>query len=128
MYLYRKDYSEEIVLAGFLHDILEWTTSSEEMIINKFGKGVHDIVKANTKDRTIEDPAQRRREYINRCIQSGEGALIVKVADLLDSYHFYRSAGDLEETMRCIDMAAVIIEKLPNYFRDSIFEELKSVK
>ena len=128
MYLYQRDYSQDIVLAGFLHDTLEWTTSSKEMLSEKFSERVCDIVKANTKDRSIENPIERRREYIDRCIQLGEDALIVKVADLLDSYQFYQSVGNAQEIERCTDMATAILEKLPSSFNDSIFQALRLIK
>ncbi|MEK7633004.1 MAG: HD domain-containing protein [Patescibacteria group bacterium] len=127
MYLYEHDYSADIVLAGLLHDILEWTEASEGLVKSEFGDAVLAIVKANTKDRSIVDPAERRREYIDRCIAVGESALIVKTADTLDSYRFYRSVDNTDEIARSVDIAKTILEKIPNEFKDPIFTELRSV-
>lgn len=124
-YLYERDYSDEIVLGGLLHDILEWTDASEDIVRSEFGDRVLAIVKANTKNRDIVDPVGRRREYIDRCIEVGEGALIVKAADTLDSYRFYRSIDNVNEIARSVDIANTILEKIPVEFKDPIFTELR---
>ena len=59
MYLYQHEYSADVVLGGLLHDILEWTEGSENLLKEEFGERVLAIVKANTKDRSIVDPAER---------------------------------------------------------------------
>lgn len=91
-YLHELKYSDEIVNAGLLHDVLEWTKYGEDDLRKDFGQKVVDIVKANTKDRSIEDPVLRRKKYIEQCIIVGPDALIVKAADALDSYYFLSSA------------------------------------
>ncbi len=128
MFLYEKNYSRDIVLGGLLHDVLEWTESSETVVRDTFGDAILAIVKANTKNREITDPAERRREYINRCIETGEDALIVKAADVLDSFRFYTATGNAEEIRRCKDMVKAIFEKLPETFRDPIFGLLRDVE
>jgi len=128
MHLYDRDYSEHIVLGGLLHDVLEWTESPDEMIRGEFGEDVYAIVKANTKDRSIVAPAIRRREYIDRCIQSGQEALIVKAADTLDSYRYYTAVRNLDEVARSVDIAKTILEKLPCDFNDPIFNELEKLR
>lgn len=128
MRLYDNNYPRDIILGGFLHDLLEWTDGSEAMIDEMFGERARDIVKANTKNRDISDPAARRREYVSRCIQLGEDATIVKAADILDSYHFYQSVSNTNEIARCVDTASVILEQLPDTFNDPIFTELRLVK
>lgn len=128
MYLYEHNYSNDIVLGGLLHDVLEWTKSSENQIREMFGDQVLAIVKANTKDRNISDPRERRQEYIDRYIQAGEDALIVKAADTMDSYRFYQSTNNTDEVARSVDIAKAILEKLPSAFQDSIFHELRNIQ
>lgn len=128
MYLYERNYSADVVLAGLLHDILEWTESSDEAVRSEYGDHVYAIIKANTKDRSIADPVERRREYIDHCVVVGKDALIVKAADTLDSYQFYTSVKNPEELSRSVDIAKTILEKLPSYFHDPIFSELEKVR
>ena len=125
MYFYGHDYSSDIVMGGLLHDILEWTESPEDMLKKEFGENVHAIVQANTKNRQIDDPIERRREYIDRCIQVGEEALIVKAADTIDSYDFYQAVDNSEEIEGSVDIAKTVLEKKPEGFKDSIFKKLE---
>lgn len=127
MYLYERNYSATVVLGGLLHDLLEWTESPDDLVRTEFGDEVYAIVKANTKDRKIADPVERRREYIERCVVVGEDALIVKAADTLDSYRFYTSANNPDELKRSVDIAKTILEKLPADMSDPIFDELKRI-
>jgi len=124
MYLYDNDYSEDVVLAGFLHDIIEWTDSPKELLGDEFGQHVLDIVLANTKDRSIEDKQERRKDYIERCVQVGQDALIVKAADTIDSYNFYQATENQGEIERSVDIAKLLNKTGVD---DQIFSELKNI-
>ncbi len=125
-YLYNNGYSNDIIIAGLLHDLIEWTDNPEKIIKNKYGKHIYDIVLANTKDRTIIDPVQRRIDYINRCAKVGIDALIVKAADTLDSYKFYKKIKDDKEIERSRDIAKLILKKV-KINDDPIFKKLNKI-
>ncbi len=125
-YLYKKGYSEDIVIAGLLHDLIEWTDNPEKIIKDKYSKHIYDIVLVNTKDRTIIDPVQRRIDYINRCAKVGIDALIVKAADTLDSYKFYKKIKDDKEIERSRDIAKLILKKV-KINDDPIFKKLNKI-
>lgn len=126
-YLYENNYSDDIVNAGLLHDMIEWTESPKEIILNKFGQHVYDIVIANTKNRDIKDPDKRRNDYIDKCVQVGKDALIVKSADVLDSYNYYKTVNNQEEIDRSVAIAKLILEKLPKDITDPIFKKLNKI-
>ena len=86
VYLWEKNYSREIILAGLLHDALEFSEISEQMIRDEFGNNVAEIVRACSKDRIIKDLDERIKDLAKRCAEAGKEALIVKAADILDSY------------------------------------------
>lgn len=125
--LYQNDYSDDVVLAGLLHDVVEWTDSSEELVQKEFGKSVFDIVIANTQDDNIGEKTERWQDMVLRCVELGSDALIVKAADVLDSYKFYQAVNNSEELARSVSIARFIIEKLPKGIEDPIFEELKTI-
>ncbi|EKD47394.1 MAG: hypothetical protein ACD_66C00083G0002 [uncultured bacterium] len=127
VYLYRNDYSKDVVLAGVLHDSIEWTNISEEIIKNEFGQHVLDIILANTKDRTIKNKGERRNDMVARCVQVGKDALIVKAADTLDSYAFYQSTNNPDEIQRAVDIAKLILNAVPEDVQDPIFDSLKNL-
>ncbi|KKQ80614.1 MAG: hypothetical protein UT02_C0005G0025 [Parcubacteria group bacterium GW2011_GWC2_38_7] len=126
VYLYENNYSREIVLAGVLHDILEFSSAGEEMIREEFGDAVLNIVFACTKDDTIEDSEEKANDMSNRCVECGQDALIVKTADTLDSFKYYTATESKEQLENhCLRYAKAIMNYKPESFDDKIFDELK---
>lgn len=128
-HLYEQGYDRDIVIGGFLHDILEDTNISEDILVNEFGEKVLEIIKANSKDESIKDKAQKKIDLINRCTDGGKESLIVKAADIIDNFFYYEMIQDKDELINhCIPYATLLLEKLPNNIKDSIFERLELKK
>lgn len=70
--------------AALLHDTVEDTATTFEMIEDQFGKQVADLVKEVTDDRTLT-PALRKRAQIAHITQISELAQHIKLADKLDN-------------------------------------------
>jgi (p)ppGpp synthase/HD superfamily hydrolase len=71
--------NEAIAAAGWLHDTLEDTPATYEMLVSEFGKETADIVWAVTSE-PGENRVERFRKTVLK-IQSIKKALIVKLAD-----------------------------------------------
>jgi len=99
VYLYENGYAPEVVLAGVLHDAIEWSEISEQMLRDEFGDNVTKLVLASTKDDSIVDKEDKTTELISRCVQNGQEALIVKTADILDSFKWYASQNNENELL-----------------------------
>lgn len=125
--LYKKGYSGNIVIAGFLHDLLEDTAVTEDEITNLFGKDVTEIVRANTKNKSLTDREERHRELISRCATTSEAAAIVKAADILDNFDFYTRTKNQDGIEYCKNNAKLMEEFTPKSYSDPIFEELKKI-
>lgn len=125
-YLYEKGYPRDIVLAGVLHDALEFSAITEEMLQTEFGENILHIVKANSKDRSIQNSYERIEELIQRCAGAGQDALIVKVADTLDSFQHYTKTGNQPELEYCVKTAKSIFKYLPEDCKDKVFQELRT--
>jgi (p)ppGpp synthase/HD superfamily hydrolase len=125
VYLYECGYSEDIVLAGLLHDALEWSSASRELLLKEFGENVVRLVLASTKDDSILDKQEKTNELITRCVQNGEEALIVKCADILDSFKWYSAQENIGELKYCMRNANAIFTLKPETFDDKIFDELR---
>lgn len=123
--LYEGNYSRNVVLAGVLHDALEWSEITEELLQGEFGDDVLKLVKANSKDRSIGDSDARIDELIKRCAASGQEALIVKAADTLDSFNHYSKTDNKAELEYCRKTAAAILKYMPDNFTDPIFNDLR---
>jgi (p)ppGpp synthase/HD superfamily hydrolase len=111
--LFETGCSHEIVIAGLFHDAIEWADVGQETIIDMYGEHVLEIILANTKDRSISDPIDRRRDYVSRCAQVGLDALLVKAADALDSYRFYSEIQDEAELDRSRQIISLVLNALP---------------
>ncbi len=123
--LYERGYAPDIVIAGILHDAIEFAGVSEEELVSEFGDEIARIVHANTKDDTITDKNEKTRELIGRAVAAGEDALVVKTADILDSFHWYSRMENPNELEYCQRNAVAILDMKPDTFDDPIFEELK---
>lgn len=80
---------------------------------------------ANSKDESI-DKTQRNEELIKRCVAAGQDALIVKVADTIDSFKYYTSVNNDNQLQNyCLVITDLVFKYLPSDFNDKIFGELK---
>lgn len=125
VYLYERNYPRDIVLAGVLHDTLEWSGITEEMLKEKFGDRITTLVRACTKDDSIKDPKEKIDELIGRCVHEGHDALIIKAADILDSFVYYTRTNNTKELLYCARNADAIFRFKPEDVDDPIFDELK---
>lgn len=125
VYLYENSYSSDVILAGLLHDAVEWYGISEQTLREEFGDAVTDIVVACTKDDTIKDSQEKIEKIIKQCVAAGEDALIVKTADILDSYKWYTSTQNEKELLYCARNIETIFRLKPDAMRDKIFDELR---
>ncbi len=94
------------------------------MVRDEFGATALRLVLANTKDDTIEDKYEKTDELIRRCVKNGQDALIIKTADILDSFKWYASQDNQGELGYCMRNANAIFRYKESDFVDPIFDEL----
>ena len=123
--LYEKGFDKEIVKAGLLHDMLEWSSVSEKELEKKFGKRILEIVKANSKDRSIEDKKARRELQIAKNLELGDNALAVKIADNIDSFRHYSITKNEKNLQRCRDWNDLLRMHLSDDLKKIFSEDLK---
>lgn len=126
VYLYHHGYPEDVVLAGLLHDAIEWSSATKNMVRDEFGENVLRLVLANTKDDTLEDKHEKTAELIQRCVENGQDALIIKAADILDSFQWYASQDNQGELSYCMRNTNAIFKYKNSDFSDPIFDELST--
>jgi (p)ppGpp synthase/HD superfamily hydrolase len=79
--LHEAGYSDEVVAAGVLHDVLEDTDAERGDIETRFGRRVAELVDAVTDDPAIEDDAERKAALRRQVARAGECAAAVFAAD-----------------------------------------------
>ena len=126
-YLYEKGMSGEVVRAGILHDMLEWSSVSEQELEEKFGTRLLQLIKANSKDKNINDKHQRRVETVKRCQEIGDDALAIKIADTFDSFKYYCEMGNEKELERCREFVGLLMENLSEKLKETFWEDLLEI-
>jgi (p)ppGpp synthase/HD superfamily hydrolase len=79
--LHEAGYSDEVVAAGVLHDVLEDTEAELEDLEQRFGPEVARLVAAVSDDPTIEDDARRKAALREQVARAGGCAAAVFAAD-----------------------------------------------
>lgn len=89
--------SEDVVISGLLHDIIEDTNYDYENICELFGKKIADNVLALSEKNDIEDFMERKMEFINRLSLQNNEVILIEVADklhnLLSDYKLWEENG-----------------------------------
>jgi len=124
-FFYRNKYPREIILAGLLHDVLEFSKTTAYEFKKIFGAKILKLVKACTKDDSISDPREKTEELIKRCARAGKAALIVKTADILDSFEYYTAMNKKDQLDYCQRNARAILKFKSPKFNDKIFCQLE---
>ena len=125
-YLYLQGYSEEICIAWLLHDSIEDTPITKDMIEEKFGIHVATIVEVNSKNMSL--PKEKILEdIVQRCANYGEDAMIVKIVEVYDNFLFYtRQVKEWEELQseieRCKFLANLVLRYKKKEWENSAFK------
>lgn len=88
---------EDIVISGFLHDIIEDTNYDYDYILNNYGKKIADNVLAVSENLNIEDWKERKIEFIDRISKQNNDIILIEIADklhnLLSDYNLWKEKG-----------------------------------
>jgi (p)ppGpp synthase/HD superfamily hydrolase len=76
-------YSDEVVAAGVLHDVLENSDTGSAEIEERFGTPVAWLVLSLTEDPSIADDAERKAALRLQVAEAGEHAAVIFAADKL---------------------------------------------
>jgi len=91
-------HDEETLAAALLHDLIEDTTTDYDDLLERFGKGVSDMVAALTKNMWMPEAA-REKDYDARIARADWRVRLIKLADaydnLLDSVNDPRGVTEL---------------------------------
>jgi len=126
--LHNRGFSKDVVEAAILHDTVEWSNVSTEKIEELFGTRVAELVSANTKDRSIQNSIDRRIAQINKCLEIGDDALAIKIADNIDSFHWYTTTQNEAELERCRNWAELLLKYISDELRTEFGEKLEHIK
>ncbi len=101
--LHEAGYSDEVVAAGVLHDVLENTDAVRADLDERFGPAVTWLVTAVSDDPSIEDAEERKGALRRQVAGAGERAAAIFAADKVSKARELRlrvSRGELGEADR----------------------------
>lgn len=117
---------QTIVIAGFLHDLIEDTNCRIEEIQKEFGKDVADLVQVLTFDWTITDYKKRWNKEVPKIIKAGRKAMIIKIADSMDNLPYYILVSDDKKKEEVLWKHNLIVNSFEKYLgQEKIFQEYK---
>lgn len=116
-------YSEEVIIAGILHDVLEDTDRTEGEISEIFGKQVVDLIKGVTENTNIKVWQEKKRKYIENLKNVNNDIKAISAADLLDNTRAMVRA--LNNGFNIWEKFSVAPEEKINYIK-SRFEVIRS--
>ncbi len=124
-YLYEKWFKKDVVIAWFLHDMIESTAITKDELINEFSIEIYELILANSKDSTVLNPLERIDNLIMRCSLKWEDALIIKCADLVDNFKWYSAVNNNDELINYwMNNIKALLKHKPDAFDNEVFDEL----
>lgn len=94
--LWERGFSQDVVIAAILHDVVEDTDITVERVEQHFGQQVAQYVDALT----ISD-TQDVTQSFTRTAEIGSEALSIRAADLIQNSHYYHLApADMQKQLR----------------------------
>jgi len=80
-----------VLVAAYLHDVVEKTSIGIEEVRERFGPEVAGLVEALSDDPGIEDYAERKRDLRRRALEAGDSAARIFAADRLANMRDWRT-------------------------------------
>jgi (p)ppGpp synthase/HD superfamily hydrolase len=103
-----KDYGckEDIVITGFLHDLIEDTSYGYDYIKDNYSTTIADNILLLSEDMSIKDFRLRKEAFINKLKNISDELLLVELFDkthnLLSDYELYQTNGKQVFTYRSV--------------------------
>lgn len=89
--------SEEVVLTGFLHDIIEDTDYDYSYLRDNYGEKIADNVLSVSEDLSIVNWKERKEKFINDMYSKSSDIVLVELADklhnLISDYDLFKVSG-----------------------------------
>lgn len=120
--------SKDLVIAGFLHDLVEDSDVSVQDIKRNFGTNVAKLVAAITMDLDIKDYKLRYNKLVKNVIKAGKGVILLKIVDGFDNLPYYQFVLNGKKRQELIWKHDFVINSLEKYMKnEKIFQKYKNL-
>lgn len=120
--------AKEVVIAGFLHDLIEDTDCKIEEVKDAFGEQIATLVTVCTFDRNIKDYKKRWHNLIANIKRVGRDALVIKLIDQMENLPYYMLISDEEKKKEVMWKHKFFIEECKNNLKElAVFKNYEKV-
>lgn len=109
---------ERVLVAAYLHDVVEKTRVEIDEIRSRFGPEVAAIVDALSDDPAIEDYAERKSELRRAAIDAGDNAALIFAADRLANMRDWRTLDPSDREACAARLGTRLSERLQLWAED----------
>jgi (p)ppGpp synthase/HD superfamily hydrolase len=114
---------EEVVIAGFLHDIIEDTDCRLKEVENRFGQRVAMLVEALTSEKSPKNFRARTRESLNQVLKIGQAAVMIRLVDAFDNLPHTIKVDNPKKRSAVLWKHSLLIEKFrPFVGREPVYQ------
>lgn len=106
---------ENVIIASLLHDVIEDTSATYEMVQKMFGTDVADLVQAVTSDKEELKRLGKTKYLIQKMINMSQRELVIKLADRLDNVSDLSTAKSKEWADKYCQQTLEIIKAVAEY-------------
>ena len=124
--LARLDYPIHVILAGFLHDVIEDSQTNIKNIKEEFGDKVAAIVSACTYNHSIQNKVAQYKDATSRAVEVEKDTLVVMAADLIQNESYYNQENFTQYPWNKIRYFIEFAE--PTLADEPIWQELDKIK
>ena len=119
LYLFENGFGTDCVIAGILHDVVEDTSKTFDDIEATFNTTIRNLVAANTKDASIINADERRKELTERCCSAGQDAIAIKLSDIYDNFQYYHAIKDSKGVAYCQQMKELMMSTMQQRYKNT---------
>ncbi|MDQ2987327.1 MAG: HD domain-containing protein [Armatimonadota bacterium] len=126
---------EDVLAAGFLHDVLEETSASPPDIESKFGRRVRDLVESVTRrEPTTQETARlnadeiyalRSKMLLDEIAAMSPESQVIKLADRLSNVVGMHAARDGNKLARYVEQTRTMLGIIPEELNPSLWNAVR---
>lgn len=121
-------YWEDIIIAGFLHDIIEDSNVWEKAIKEEFGENVLKLILSNSKNYSLPKWKERDQDMFDRCESFWKDAMVIKWYDIYDNYYYFLQTNETKNLERMKYLLHLFMERIWEKTDETIFRKLKDIE
>jgi (p)ppGpp synthase/HD superfamily hydrolase len=111
-------FEDDVLVAAYLHDVIEKTATKPEEVEARFGPHVTAIVAALTEDDSVGGYADRKRGLRDKALADDRAAIVVYSADRLANMRDWHALDDAQRTQAADQLGTTFEERMTLWQED----------